>query len=597
MTTPTSLVHRIESWAQKTPNSRAHHVLRDGTWHTQTWGEHFEAISELAKGLLSLGQAPEQGVAIVGANRPEWVQSQFAIQAVGAWPVPLYPTSTLPQVGYIVGDANARIAFCDGQEQLERFLQAEQQGHMQPLTHLITFDAVQSTDDRVMSFEALRARGRDQSGEGLTGRLAGLTPDATCQLIYTSGTTGQPKGVRMNTTGQWAAIEGMIARFPTFHERPYRVVSYLPLCHQAEQLVTNVGALRTGGEVYFCPEIGQVKDYLLHAHPTLFLAVPRVWEKFEAALRARLGGQTGLAKLLADRAMQVELAGFDRDRVSGTYHGSLQRNLLRKLVLDKVRAGLGLDQLDAAFAGSAPIDPQTLRFFGSLGIPIYEAYGLTETSGLCTTNVYRKPQPGAVGPGLPGVTLKLAEDGEVLVGGVINTAGYHNLPDATSELFTEDGFLKTGDLGSLDGAGALTITGRKKEILITAGAKNVAPVEIEQLLNRVGGVGQSMVVGDRKPYLCAFITLDPEQLPTLNAIAGTSGADLQALSENAQVIEHVNQAVQRDVNSQLARYQTIKRIHILPREFTVEAGELTPSLKLRRATILEHFAPQFDEMY
>lgn len=589
-TTPDTLVHRIAHWAKTTPDRPAVHSQREGQWETLTWAQHFAAIRELGKGLLSLGLTPGVGVAIVGANRPEWVQAQFAVQATGGLPVPLYTMSTLSEVGYIVRDAGVRIAFCDGQVQLDRLLAAERAGHMPVLAHILAFDTVASEDARVLSCNQLRAIGRQQDDAGLDARMGDLTPEGTCCLIYTSGTTGEPKGVRMNAAGQLAALDGMIQRHPVFYDRPYRVVSYLPLSHQAEQLVTNVGAIHRGGEVYFCPQISEVKDYLSVARPTLFLAVPRVWEKFEAALRARLAEPTGVAKWLAERALAVELAGFERDLTSGKVTVGFERKMLRKLVLDKIRAGLGLDKLELALSGSAPIDTQTLSFFASLGIPVYEGYGLTETSGIATVTVSGRPNPGSVGPALPGVEIKLADDGEVLIAGAINTAGYHNKPEATAELFSDDGFLRTGDLGALASDGSLSIVGRKKELLITAGAKKVPPVEIESLLNRIPGVGQSVVVGDRMPYLCAVLTLDPEQIPFLRKVAELSNANMAQLAGSSQLKAHLWRLVEQSCNAHLARYKTIKKISILPTEFSVESKELTASMKLRRKVIVEKHA-------
>ena len=324
-----TLVHYIKHWAEVDPNRPATHSQRAGVWESKTWQQYWDSVTELGRGFLSLGQEPTQGVAIVGANRPEWVESQFAAQAIGAWSVPLYPTSTLAQTGAIMRDAGVRIVVCDGQAQLDRLLLGEQQGAVPQAAHIVVFDPVVSSDARVITYDRLRALGREVPMADFEARLSQLSPEATCQLIYTSGTTGEPKGVRLHNRGQLGTIEALMERFPTFASQPNRVVSYLPLSHQAEQLVTNVGVIRTGGQAFFCPEIGQVKDYLLKARPTVFLAVPRVWEKFEAALRNRFAEQTGLAKWLTQQALVVEGAGFDKDRVDGRYHGNWSRTLLR----------------------------------------------------------------------------------------------------------------------------------------------------------------------------------------------------------------------------------------------------------------------------
>ena len=592
-----TLVQGIAYWAERQPHKPATHGLVRGEWVTHTWAEHWEAVQAVGRALIALGMQPDDPVAMVGPNRMEWAQCQFGIQAAAGLPVPLYATSSLAQLAYILRQTGAQILVCGSDELLRRFLAAEQSGDIPRFRHVIALEPPSSDDERVVAYAEFLQRGRELGGEQLNSRIAGRSPRALTQLIYTSGTTGEPKGVMIDDAGQLAVLEGLVERFPTFQERPYRVVSYLPLSHQAEQLVTNVGTVRMGGEVYFCPEIGAVRDALAVARPTLFLAVPRVWEKFEAALKGRLASQRGIAKWLTAAATRIEYAGFERDRQRGSTQYSLPRRLSRKLVIDKVRAGLGLDQLEVAFAGSAPTDVETLRFFARLGIPIYEGYGLTETSGVATFNVYGRPQPGTVGPALPGVELRLGDDGEVLLRGKNNTQGYYQNPAATAELYTEDGFLRTGDLGEVAADGSLSITGRKKELIITAGGKNVAPVEIEQLINRLPGVGQSMVIGDRKPYLCALVTLDPEQLHALAAAAGVSPRPLGEMAQDPAVQAALWAQIDSDCNSQLARYQTIKKIQLLPREFAVDDGELTPSLKLRRREISARYETEIAALY
>lgn len=592
-----TLVQGIAHWAEKQPDKPATHGLHRGAWVHKSWGEHWESVRAVAQGLIALGLSPGQVVAMVGPNRMEWAECQFGVQAAAGLPVPLYATSSMGQLRFILEQTAAQTLICGSDELLQRFLQAEQAGEIPRLRSYVAIEPPSSADDRVLRYQDFLQLGRNAGPEALNGRLAGRDPKAASQLIYTSGTTGEPKGVMMDDAGQLEVLEGLVQRFPTFAHRPYRVVSYLPLSHQAEQLVTNVGTVRMGGEVYFCPEISGVREALVEARPTLFLAVPRVWEKFEVALRSRLSSQQGVAKWLSRAATAIEYRGFERDRRAGRAQISLPRRLARKVVIDRVRAGLGLDQLEVALAGSAPTDVQTLRFFAGLGIPIYEAYGLTETSGVATCNVYGKPMPGTVGPALPGVEMRLADDGEVLLRSAMNTQGYFRDPGATAELYTEDGYLRTGDLGEVDAEGSLRITGRKKELLITAGGKNVAPVEIEQRLNRLPGVAQSLVVGDRHPYLCALMTLDAEQLPGLARAAQVQVRPLTEMASDRAVHEFLWSQVERECNAQLARYQTIKKIRLLPGEFSVDSGELTPSMKLRRKEITTRYAREIAELY
>lgn len=600
-----TLVHRIARWAKHTPDSPATHVKRGAGFETRTWAQHWDAVQGVGRALLAAGHRPGDAVAILAGNTPEWVQAQFGVQAAGGIVAPIYTTSTTEQTAYIVANSGARIAFCDSAAQLDKLLAAERDGLCPRFEALVVFGEADAhggasePDPRVHVFGPWCAADDHHAAQAsdLQARIDALTPEGTCLLIYTSGTTGVPKGVMLGHAGQLMACNSVLEEFSIFKQAPYRVVSYLPLSHQTEQLVTNVGGIITGGEVYFCPEVSMVREYLGVARPTLFMGVPRVWEKFEAALRARLAETTGLKGKLAAWALATELRGFERDCETGGYHDSLPRRIARKLVVDKIKGQLGLDALLVAFTGSAPMGKSTARFFGSLGIAVHEGYGLTETSGLATTHRYGRPRAGTVGAALSCCELSIADDGEILVRGPNVTRGYLNMPEESRELFTEGGFMRTGDLGEVDAQGELRITGRKKEILITAGAKNVAPAELEHLVQTIDGVGQAVVVGDGEPYLSVLLTLDPERLDALGAAAGSSARDMAGLAADPAVEKHLQGAVQTHCNDQVARYQTLKKLAVLPAEFSVEGGELTPSMKLRRKEIHAKYATLIADFY
>lgn len=583
-----TLVHHIEHWSEVHPNRPALHAKRDGAWYSITWKEYWTSVREVGKGLVALGHQVGDCVAIVGKNRPEWVQLQFGVQAARGIPAPIYTTNTAEQLGFIVQNSRSKIAICDDREQLDKYLEAEAAECFPRLEKIITFDSLDHDDDRLISFEALRALGREQDDEEIDRRLAELTDEETCLLIYTSGTTGTPKGVQLDHGGQLVMGNGVTTFYPEFLERPgaYVAVSYLPLCHQAEQMFTNIFTLVSCGEVYFCPELTELKDYLAEVRPTCFLGVPRVWEKFEAALRARLGQATGVKAKLAAWAMKTELAAFrEQVRLGDESYMPLSRKIARALVIDKVKGALGLDRLEIAITGAAPIGVSTQEFFASLGICIFEGYGMSETSGGATITDRYRPRFGTVGKPLEGVELRIADDGEVQMKGRPMTKGYLHMPKETEELYTDDGWLMSGDIGEIDAEGNLKITGRKKELIITAGGKNVAPVEMENYVKAVDGIAQVVVVGDRKPYLCALITLDPENLEELASAAGSSAKALEDLATDEKVRAYVERRIAEDCNTKVARYQTIKKFEILPHEFSVEGGELTPTMKLRRKII------------
>ena len=321
----------------------------------------------------------------------------------------------------------------------------------------------------------------------------------------------------------------------------------------------------------------------------MFFAVPRVWEKFEAALTANLLSATGIKAKLAGWARNVELASFTRSVETGKEVDTFQRRLANKLVISKIKSAIGLDQLLGAGSGAAPAARSTLEFFASIGVPIHEGFGMTETTGMATANPLGRPRFGTVGQPLPGVEVRIAEDGEILLRGANMVSGYLYMPDKSKELWTEDGWLRTGDLGAVDEDGFLTITGRKKDLLITAGGKNVAPAEMENHLQGIPGVGQAVVVGDRQPYLCAILALEEEALPELCQAAGVPVAPLAELATDERVRAFLADSIESDCNAKVARYQTIKKFEVLGHMLSVEGGELTPTMKIKRNIIKDKY--------
>ncbi|MEO0603986.1 MAG: AMP-binding protein, partial [Myxococcota bacterium] len=451
--------------------------------------------------------------------------------------------------------------------------------------------------DEIMPLDELRALGRADLSVA-DARIEALDPDAMGLLIYTSGTTGEPKGVMLRHRGLTIMADATLARFPLLGGG-YRYVSYLPLCHVAEQLMTNYSQLTGGSEVWFIDDPKNLRDALVEVRPQVVLGVPRVWEKMQAALEARLREATGVRAMLAKWALATELAGFDADvkRDDGKQRIGLRRGLARRLVIDRIKDAIGLDQVQVAVTGAAPISESTLRFFASIGITIYEGYGMSETSGVATAAEYLRPRFGTVGRALDNVEIRIADDGEILMRGPIMTTGYLHRPALTAELIDDDGWVHSGDLGSIDDEGNVRITGRKKEMLIIAG-ENVFPREIEEAhLSRIVGVGQAVVVGDRKPYLSALVVLDPENLGPLADAAGVPEAPLAQLATDERIHAHLMQQVEADCNAHVARYQTIKRIAVMPQEFSVDGGELTPTMKVRRAAVAKKYAAEIEGLY
>jgi len=597
MTLQGTMLSRIDGWAKSSGNEPAIHDRNsDGTWATSTWGEYWESVRRVGKGLIALGLRPRECVAIVGANRRDWVICQHGINAAQGVPAPLYTTLLPEQMAYIVSNAESRIVICDDETQLNKFISIAK--GESPIEHIVTMDDLGSSDPRVITLDALMAKGDSISDAELDAQLDSVKMDDVALLIYTSGTTGLPKGAMLTHEGIDLIANAVAEVFPSLLETETRSVSYLPLCHAAEQGMTNFSGLMVQGETFYCSDLTQIKDYLVEVHPTIFLAVPRVWEKFEAALRGKLAEATGIKAKLASWARKTELEAFKQEVATGRSVSSFSRNLANKLVISKIKEALGLDQLQVALSGAAPISVSTLEFFASIGLPVHEGYGMTETTAFASVQPHGRPKLGTIGRPLPGVQARIAEDGEIMLKGVNMVKGYHRLPDKTAELYDGDGWMHTGDLGAIDQDGYISITGRKKDLIITAGGKNVAPAEMEGYLQSIPGVGQAVVVGDRQPYLSALIVLDPEALPELEVASQISGlSDIQSAARSEEVKRYIEQEMQEVCNKNVARYQTIKKIKILPTVFSVDGGELTPTLKVKRNIVNEKYAREIAAFY
>ncbi|MBT8452454.1 MAG: long-chain fatty acid--CoA ligase [Deltaproteobacteria bacterium] len=597
MTVNGTMLSRIEGWAKAHGNEPAiHDRSSDGTWATSTWSQYWESVRRVGKGLMALGLQPGDCVAIVGANRRDWVICQHGINAARGIPAPLYTTLLPEQMAYIVSNAESKIVICDDETQLNKYISIA--GGDSPIEHIVTMDDLGSSDPRVITLEALMAKGDSISDAELDAGLDSVKGDDVALLIYTSGTTGLPKGAMLTHEGIDLIANAVAEVFPSLMQTKTRSVSYLPLCHAAEQGMTNFAGLMIQGETFYCSDLTQIKDYLVEVHPTIFLAVPRVWEKFEAALRGKLAEATGIKAKLASWARKTELEAFKQEVETGRPVSSFSRGLANKLVISKIKEALGLEQLQVALSGAAPISVSTLEFFASIGLPIHEGYGMTETTAFASVQPHGRPKLGTIGRPLPGVQAKIAEDGEIMLKGINMVKGYLRLPDKTAELYDSDGWMHTGDLGAIDEDGYISITGRKKDLIITAGGKNVAPAEMEGYLQSIPGVGQAVVVGDRQPYLSALIVLDPEALPELEVAAQLSGlSDVQSAARNEDVKRYIEQEMQEVCNKKVARYQTIKKIKILPSVFSVDGGELTPTLKVKRNIVNEKYAAEIAAFY
>src|SRR6266542_2436345 len=547
-----------------------------GTWHTLGWREYRQRVVEVAAGLASLG-----------------------VDHGGAVPTTLYATLAPEQIRYCAAHCAAKVAILEHRDLAKRWQELRE--GLPALQHVVVLEGAGELTgwEGLLGWDELLARGRDAlaTDPDLAGRLrARVRPEDPVTLLYTSGTTGPPKGVILshrNVLYECAALDRL-----TGLPDGIAGVSYLPFAHIVERLFSLYAALWKHNQVYFCPELTEVISYVQHARPLALFGVPRVWEKVWSGLVARLDAEPPRRRRLADAAIAAARQVVRRRQRGQAVPLVLRARhaLLDRLVLAKIRAGLGMDRCRYLLSGAAPLAVDLAESLAALGLPVVEVWGLTETTGAATGNPPDAIRIGRVGAPLAGIELKLADDGEVLVRGPITTPGYLGQPEETAELLDADGWLHTGDVGTLDQAGHLRIIDRKKELIITAGGKNISPATIEALLKEHPLVGQALAFGDRRPYVVALVVLDHEVVAGWAGQRGIADASLAALAEHPLVVEEIQHAVAA-ANQRLARVEQIKQFKILPAEWTAESEELTPTLKLKRRVIHGKYAPEIDTLY
>jgi len=586
----TTIPAQLFETAKREGSRPAYHVKRDGSWRPTSWSTYADEIKAAGKSLIALGFEPGGTAAILGFNRPEWVIMDVAAMAVGGAAAGVYTTCSPPEVQYIVDHAESMIALVENENQYKKI--QSQRSKLPRLKHVVAMRGAPALAD-AMSWDEFMAKGKGVSDDGFFSRLHALEPDGLATLIYTSGTTGPPKGVMLTHDNlMWTAqaLNGLIQ-----NGRDDCGVSYLPLSHIAEQMLTIHGPIVSGGSVYYAEHLDKVAENLKEVQPTVVFGVPRIWEKFHAGVSEKLGAATGFKKSLVEWVRRVAKRKTDlenRGRKMGPIL-ALQYMAANKLVLSKLKPALGLGRARMCVSGAAPIAKEVLEFFASLDIPIREVYGQSEDTGPTTINVPGKTKFGTVGALIPGVEVKIAADGEILVRGRNVFKGYFKEPEATREALV-DGWLCSGDLGEISPDGFLSITGRKKEIIITAGGKNIAPKNIEAALKNSRLVAEAVVIGDRRKFLSALIALDEDATRNFLAEKGISGGE--PLHQNSAVIAEIQRAVD-EVNRELAQVEQVKKFTILSRNFTIENGELTPTLKIKRKIVNQNFADQIEAMY
>ena len=559
-----------------------------GEWKTTSYEDVLDEVRNLAIGLVDLGVNHGDRVAMLGSTRPEWTLFDFAAMSAGAAVVPIYQTNSPTECQYVIEHSGARFVIVEDESQLEKIREIRDQ--LPALEEVIMM--VGSSSDSI-SMEEISERGKKGELATFEARITEVSPEDVCKIVYTSGTTGPPKGCVISH-GNYRAMLDMAEQVDILGPGETTYL-FLPLAHVFALLI-QYGSLDIGGCIaYWERDQLRIVPNLAEVKPDNFPSVPRIFEKVYDVATSGVVKEGGLKKVIFDWAIGVgsKVAELREDGREPGFLLSKQYALADKLVLHKVRDIFG-GRLKLALTGAAPIDPRIIEFFHAAGVPVYEAWGMTETSTGGTANMPGASKVGSVGRALPGVELKLSDQGELLARGPNIFQGYYKNEEATKETI-RDGWLHTGDIATIDEDGYVSITGRIKEIIITAGGKNITPVNIEAQVKRHPLVSQCVVIGDRRPYLVALVTLDEE---ALNGFAAEKGQldQLDSLYESDEIREELEAHIE-EVNQHLARVEQVKKFVVLPKDLSQEGGELTPTLKLKRPVIAEKYDAEIEELY
>ena len=590
-TTPTTIASTVASLpgsaAERFGSHTAARFKKDGDWRELSYAEMGEAIDEIALGLVDLGIEVGDRVCVLAETRLEWTLASLGVSAAGAVVVPVYPTNAPSECKWVAGNSGARAIFCENQGQLAKL--EEVRGELPDLEHVIGIDE----GGGELSLEELRARGRERDRGELAARQEQVSPEDPYTIVYTSGTTGAPKGVVLTHANAMSVCQ-MVEELEFVEPGDVSDLS-LPLAH-VFALITMLATVDEGTTlIYFGGNTREILAEIIETKPTYVPSVPRIFEKLYGAAMKMVASGSEEEQERFRQAIKLGVEVRTRRQRGDDVHAELAEQFEQadEQIFQRVR-GLFGGQVRQAVSGAAPIAPEILEFFYAAGVPVLEGWGMTETTGVGTVGTLDHFKFGTVGRALPGVEIKVAEDGEILCKGPHIFREYWRNPEATEETMS-DGWLRTGDIGELDDEGYLKITGRKKDIIITAGGKNLTPANIENDLKQSPFISQAVMYGDRKPFPVAMITLDPEEIVPWAQEQGLP-EDIESLAEHEKVHEMIQTELDR-ANSNYARVEQIKKFTILDHDLSVETGELTPSLKVKRNVIYDRYGDLFESLY
>ncbi len=586
---------------RESANQIALREKRLGVWNPFTWEDYYDRARAFGLGLVSLGLETGDRVAIHSEDRPEWVFAELGTICAGGISVGIYPTNPAPEVEYILSHSQTRYLVAEDQEQVDKALAVADR--REALERIVVIDSkgLRGYDDpRLITYEEVVSRGRalhEEDPERFERLVDERHADETAMIVYTSGTTGPPKGAILSERNLVHAIR--VARTYWQGSTEDRILSYLPLCHVAEKILTLFVTISSGASANFAESIDTVPENLREIEPTIFLGVPRIWEKMAAGIHIRMNDASWLKRLnyrlwmrVGDHLSQRWLAAGGRYRFPHNLVYAIGWLFLYRSLQRKV----GLSQCHTPASGAAPIAPEILRFFHAIGIHIREGWGMTESTGTGTLTPADDYSLGSVGKPVTDVEIRIADDGEILLRSPCVFAGYFRNPEATRETIDDEGWLHTGDVGTIDERGHLHITDRKKDIIITAGGKNISPSEIENKLKYSPYIREAVVIGDQRKFLSALIGIELDAVADWAGRRGLGFTTYRDLTEKPEIRDLISDEV-RKVNAELAQVEQIKAFRLIPKELDHEDGELTATQKVKRSALAERFADLVDSIY
>ena len=593
-----TIVEALASNAARRPQAPA---MRNrgagGSWEVSTWSDYQLQVAGISAGLAAVGVEAGERVAILSANRPEWHLADLGALSNGNTTVPIYPTSSPEQVAYALGHSQAVVCFVDGHNQLGKVVEVRDQ--LPALRQLVIMDGSRrATDAAVLGFEELRSLGADrlQHDPGaVQARAYSVRPQDPATVVYTSGTTGPPKGAVISHANIMWTLRNVTPVYGI--GAGDRLLSFLPLSHIAERMMSEFLPVAVTGETWFARSLATVAEDLPACRPTVFLAVPRVWEKLRDAVEENVRHQPLPLRRVIERYIDLGLEKVDAEQQDRPFNRALAgaHGALDLSIGGALRRQMGLDRARVVVSAAAPAHPDLIRWFHAIGLPMVQIYGQTEDCGPTTANRLDDNRIGTVGKPLPGISVRLAADSEILVRGDNVCLGYLDDPVGSAQLIDADGWMHSGDTGQFDPDGSLRVLGRKKDLIITAAGQNVAPQDIETDLCNHPLISEAVVVGEGRRYLGALIALDPEELARWGR-RHRKLEDYEALSTDPDLQQEIAAAVEA-VNVKRSHAEGIRRFRILPHELTATAGELTPTMKVKRHVIYDRYAAAIEELY